>query len=217
MKYIKLFENFNQSEIDDICEKYGIENYTINPDGSIDVDGDVGICNEELTKLPLKFNRVSGEFDCSRNGLTTLEGCPNYVGEDFLCNNNQLTNLIGCPNYVGEDFNCYINNLTSLEGNVNYIGGNFNCGWNNLTILDGCPKEVGGGFGFTKNPIFNVISLFGEVRIYLEYQETYNFLRKDSKIVKHLLIEALNDYNDFYNKNKELSELSEEIKGYTYI
>ena len=27
--------------IDEICKKYGIENYTINDDGSIDVDGDV--------------------------------------------------------------------------------------------------------------------------------------------------------------------------------
>ena len=40
MKYLKLFENFDQTKIDKICKKYGIENYTINPDGSIDVDGD---------------------------------------------------------------------------------------------------------------------------------------------------------------------------------
>ncbi len=29
-----------KSEIDDICKKYRIRNYIINPDGSIDVDGD---------------------------------------------------------------------------------------------------------------------------------------------------------------------------------
>ncbi len=36
---IKLFEQFNnEQEIKDICTKYGIEKYIINPDGSIDVN-----------------------------------------------------------------------------------------------------------------------------------------------------------------------------------
>ena len=48
--------------IEQICEKHGIENYIINDDGLIDVNGDVFIQNSEFTKLPLKFNKVSGEF-----------------------------------------------------------------------------------------------------------------------------------------------------------
>ena len=48
-----LFENFN--EIHKICQKYGIENYTINPDGNIDVDGNVSLSNKKLTELP-SFN-----------------------------------------------------------------------------------------------------------------------------------------------------------------
>ncbi len=36
MKYLKLFESFE--DIDEICKKYSIENYTINTDGSIDVN-----------------------------------------------------------------------------------------------------------------------------------------------------------------------------------
>ncbi len=39
MKYLKLFESFE--DIDKICKKYSIKNYTINTDGSIDVDGDM--------------------------------------------------------------------------------------------------------------------------------------------------------------------------------
>jgi hypothetical protein len=42
-------------------------NYTINEDGSIDVDGEVYIPNKELTKLPLKFRRVTGHFICYNN------------------------------------------------------------------------------------------------------------------------------------------------------
>jgi len=40
-------------EIHKICKEYGIENYTINNDGSIDVDGYVDLSNMELTKQNL--------------------------------------------------------------------------------------------------------------------------------------------------------------------
>ena len=39
MRYLKLFESFEN--IDKICKQYNIENYTINPDGTIDVDDNV--------------------------------------------------------------------------------------------------------------------------------------------------------------------------------
>ena len=73
----------SEQEIHDICEEYNIKNYSINPDGSIDVNGDVIIVNKNLYKLPLKFNKVNGNFYCSYNKLTSLEGCPKYVGGNF--------------------------------------------------------------------------------------------------------------------------------------
>jgi len=45
------------SDIDSICKKYYIQNYTINDDGTIDVDGNVNLNVKNLTKLPLKFRR----------------------------------------------------------------------------------------------------------------------------------------------------------------
>ena len=54
------------------CFKYGIINYTINKDFSIDVNENVNLSNRGLKKLPLKFNKVNGYFDCSRNNLTSL-------------------------------------------------------------------------------------------------------------------------------------------------
>jgi len=72
MKYLKYFESNN--DIDAICYKYGIENYTVNPDGTVDVDGDVYLSDTKLTKLPLKFGYVSGSFRCAWNQLTSLEG-----------------------------------------------------------------------------------------------------------------------------------------------
>ena len=114
MKYLKLFEGFK--DIDAICQKYGITNYTINRDGSIDVDGDVALSCVGFERLPLKFNKVSGYFDCNYNQLISLEGSPKEVGESFDCHNNLLTSLVGSPREVGGYFNCGHNQLTSLEG-----------------------------------------------------------------------------------------------------
>jgi len=97
--------------IKEICRQYNIINYTINPDGSIDVDGDVYLAYNRLTKLPLKFNIVSGNFSIHCNKLTSLDGCPNHVGGLFYCDNNELTYLDGCPSYIGSHFYCYGNPL----------------------------------------------------------------------------------------------------------
>ena len=53
--------------VEQICKKYLIESYTILDDGSIDVIGDVRLDSLKLTELPLKFNKVSGNFYCQTN------------------------------------------------------------------------------------------------------------------------------------------------------
>jgi hypothetical protein len=95
-----------------ICEKYNIINYTVNDDGSIDVNGNVDLSNYRLTELPLTFNKVSGSFDCSNNNLTSLKGSPRWIGGHFSCNYNQLTSLEFSPDYVGGSFWCNNNKLT---------------------------------------------------------------------------------------------------------
>jgi hypothetical protein len=107
-----------------ICKKYNIENYTINDDGSIDVNGDVFLYNCNITELPLRFNKVSGDFDCSWNRLTSLKGGPRWVGGSFSCQYNQLPSLEFSPDYVDGWFDCSDNLLTD-----NY-----------------CDSEIGGGF-----------------------------------------------------------------------
>ena len=109
--------------IHDICKRYNIKNYKINSDGSIDVNGDVEI-NYEFTELPLAFNKVTGDFDCSFNKLTTLKGGPRWVGGFFYCDNNQLTSLEFSPDYVGNWFSCESNQLTNNYCDTE-IGGDF--------------------------------------------------------------------------------------------
>jgi hypothetical protein len=95
-----------------ICKQYGIENYIINSDGSIDVDGRVDLSYKKLTELPLTFNKVTGNFHCHFNNLTSLKGCPRWVGGWFSCEVNQLTSLEFGPDYVGGGFHCKYNKLT---------------------------------------------------------------------------------------------------------
>ena len=195
MKLIKSYQKFrnrlfeNNSEIEAICQKYFIENYTINPDGSIDVDGDVILTKNraigshshdfKLDKLPLKFRRVTGDFDCRSNKLTSLEGAPEYVGgvfdcshnllvtleggpkevvKGYVCWNNKLESLRGCAQIIGTpenlaDFNCSMNQLTDLFGMPQEIWGTINCGTNQLTDLTGCPKKIWGSLSCGKNQI----------------------------------------------------------------
>ena len=120
---IKLFEQFNnEQEIHDICKKYKIENYTINPDGSIDVDDSVGLANKKLDKLPLNFNRVSGWFNCHNNNLTSLEGSPKEVGNDFICTHNKITTLKGAPILIGRNLDLDSNPLSIIDSSIEIKG-----------------------------------------------------------------------------------------------
>jgi len=171
MKYIKLYESFE--DIDSICEKYGIEKYTINSDGIVDVDDDVYLSEKRLTKLPLKFGKVSGSFTCDTNQLITLEGSPQSVGDYFNCSRNYLTTLEGCTKSVGSFhcgsnklttlefcprsvsgyFDCNHNQLTTLEGGPQSVGDYFDCGYNKLISLEFCPQSVGGYFACSYNKL----------------------------------------------------------------
>ncbi len=124
------------NEIHDICKKYGIKYYTINLDGSIDVDRSVSLNNIGLVDIPLKFNNVLGFFDCSENNLTSLKGCPKYVGNWFDCSYNNLTSLVGGPNKVNKFYDCDQNNITSLEGCPSIVE-ILNITNNNLKTLNG--------------------------------------------------------------------------------
>jgi hypothetical protein len=164
MKNIKLYESFmTEQEIKDLCSKYGIGNYQIRDDGSIDVVGDVDFYGSlgDLKQLPLTFNEVKGEFSCRYNNLTTLEGCPKEV-HFFSCALNKLTSLEHSPKIVEGNFHCaFNNNLTSLEGLENtyitdilYVGSCIN-----LYSLKGFPKRVG-SFNCGLTPIKPIYDTF---------------------------------------------------------
>ena len=174
MKYLKEYNSYN--DVESICEEYGIKNYTINTDGSIDVDGDVDLRRKKLKNLPLNFNKVTGGFYCSGNQLTSLEGCPKSVGGGFYCLNNQLTSLEGCPKEVG----------------------NFYCNSNQLTSLKGCPKEVGGDFLCYNNLLPKLImDNIKYIDGIIKWQDDYSIWRKDGSLdefrFNDMMIDVKND------------------------
>ena len=89
----------------------------------VNVRGYVNLSGLDLRKLPITFGTVGGDFDCSYNMLTSLEGCPREVDGDFYG---------------------FSNKLKSLEGSPDKIDGDFDCSYNMLTSLKGCPRKVGG-------------------------------------------------------------------------
>ena len=97
------------------------------------------------------FGKITGDFDCSDLGLTSLKGAPQEVGGSFNCSGNQLNSLEGAPQKVGGYFWCYVSQLTSLKGAPKTVDGSFYCYGNKLTSLEGAPTEVGGDFECSNN------------------------------------------------------------------
>lgn len=213
MKHLKTFESifndfWDRDEIESICRKYNIENYTINKDGSIDVDGNVELCERRLTKLPIRFRNVTGHFQCWRNELTDLKGSPVSVGGNFSCYSNRLVNLIDGPEYVDGDYYCNHNRLMSLYGSPESVR-NFSCQNNQLKTLNGCPESVSGSFycmdnqlktfegasrtiggyvTFLNNPINEIYKLFNDYSK-IELFNDYDIIQDDK-----VIIERLNDF-----------------------
>jgi len=150
------------SEVHNLCMKYNINNYTINDDMSISVEGDVNLPHKNLKSLPIKFKEVGGYFYCYNNQLTSLEYCPETVDGDFSCSNNQLTSLEGCPKTVGGHFYCNDNQLTSLEYCPESVGGSFYCSYNQLTNFDGLPEFFERPIYIYGNPVYEIYRLFEE-------------------------------------------------------
>ena len=107
--------------------------------------------NDKLITEKTPSEPWPGDFKCSVNQLTSLEGAPSSVGGYFWCSYNQLTSLEGAPSSVGCDFDCYNNHLaslTSIHKILKQMNGTFHANGNplksnviGLLLVKGC-KEV---------------------------------------------------------------------------
>ncbi len=195
MKHLRKYKIFeSNTEIDEICREYDIENYTINGDNSIDVDGYVYLGWKRLTSISLNFNIVNGYFNCGNNYLTSLKGCPVRVGNGFFCSDNILTSLQYSPQYVENgNFSCRNNKLKSLQYCTELIRDDFRCYYNNLTSLQYHPTVYDKFYcwynqintfedfyyykediAFWDNPIMDIYELFNDMTL-IELTRDYGF------------------------------------------
>jgi len=197
MKYLKLYESWLSKKIDnyqihEICKQYGIKNYTINPDGSIDVDGVYLSIRDNtqhnkfsMEKLPLKFNKVN-IFDCENNKLISFEGSPKEVNKFF-------------------NFTC--NKLTSFKFAPKIIRGNFWCNFNNIKSFEYFPSYVGGYFGCDSNPIEEVWDLVRDTEK-IELLNDFDIFRDEDTDTPIIIMDRLNDFLLTIGK-KEVKEVDQ--------
>jgi len=197
MKYLKLFESFE--DIDKICKNFGIESYTINPDGSIDVDNNVDLYKIGLKEIPLEFNKVNGNFSCSFSELLSLEGCPKEVNGYFKCNSNKLTSLKFAPKIVRGNFWCQNNKINSFEHFPTFIKGLFLC---------------------QNNPIFEVWWLFLDMSK-IELLNDFDIFRDEDTKTPSIILDRLNDFlltiGKIKKKGFSYNKATEVLKNYKII
>lgn len=114
-------EELRRKLIEDMYLKTWTDPGTIwiwNEDGTVNVDGSVCTkMDDKFDKLPVKFKKVQGYFNCGYNDLLTLEGCPEVYG-NFYCYCNLLTSLEFSPKIVTGDFSSFENKLKFSSMNV---------------------------------------------------------------------------------------------------
>lgn len=167
----------NEKLITKVLVYFGIVDYKINPDMSVDVEGNVDLRNRKLVGLPLQFGKVNGVFLCSENEIKSLEGSPHTV-KGFGCGNNKLSSLVGGPKIVTGSYVCINNKMYDLEGAPEEIGGTFMCSGSSLQYLTGHPKKVGGEFDCSGN---NIKSFEG---VSMVVGEIFNCSDNDPKVTK---------------------------------
>jgi hypothetical protein len=143
-----------------ICDKI-----ILNEDQSVDVLGNVKFpaSSSYLLQLPLVFNKVTGDFDCSKLKLTTLKGSPIAVAGTFDCSYNNLTSL----EYAPKSANVFIfdNMITSLYNN------GINSNYNQVYMLFRTDSPIGLPRKITDNA--------QHIAIILKYQNYYDVWKED--------------------------------------
>jgi len=87
-----------KNDIKEWLDENLIENYTINDDLTVDVNGCVILYLVYMEQLPVKFGHVKEDFVLGENGLESLKGVPHTVGGDFICGGNiQVDDLTFFP------------------------------------------------------------------------------------------------------------------------
>jgi len=172
----------------------GIDNYEIQEDLSVNVTGNVNISKFGISKIPIKFGEVTGDFICSNNILVNLTNSPNKIGGMFDCSSNSIYTLLSGPKFVSGGYYCMDNKLIDLNGFPKHCQVIFDASRNLLRTLDGCPDKVSAdNFNVSYNKLRNLIK---------GPKMTYNFDCSHNEIetLMNGITECRGVFNCSYNK-----------------
>lgn len=197
-----------EKEIIDWLDRYNITQYTLKAHKKygfvVNIDGDLVISNKQFVEVPVKFEHVTGFFNCSSNELTSLEFAPSFVGGNYSCSKNNLTSLKFLPQSINGNFYCYQNKLTSLKHSPHTVKGDFYCNANQIKSLKFSPEFVIGDFICSGNELVTI-----------EFAPKFiggDFACNDNPI------ESLLHFNTVYNKKFKHSHLEDmKIQGFEHL
>lgn len=127
--------------------KWGIYDYKILSDGSVDVYQEAITFNPQkdfkviLHEIPIQFNKVYGDVYMNQLQLKSLKGFPKWIKGNCRIEHNWLRSLKGCSEYVGGWFVCSNNHLNKLWYGPKYVGGRYDCSENEIDTLKGVPQD----------------------------------------------------------------------------
>ena len=97
-----------------------------------------------ISRLPIKFGEVKGNFEVRRSGLRSLEGCPHTVGGNFRCGRNPIKSFKGGPTKVDRSYHAdYCPSLRRLDGAPNEINDEFSVYNSGIFSFVGGPQKIG--------------------------------------------------------------------------
>lgn len=174
---------------------YAIKDYTILEHSIygfvVNVNSDVDLFAKELSFIPVKFNCIEGNFNCSYNQLVNLVGCPDRVEGNFNCSWNKLINLEHCPSSIGGSLYCEMNKLNSLSGCPEVVKADMIASSNNLMNLSGAPSKVLGVLDLKDNFI-------GSINVSPECEYNTVVLHNNPLTIKDLEAQQLPQFERIY-------------------
>jgi hypothetical protein len=177
-----------KAEIESIIRDHwiAIDQYEIAEDDiAINVIGNVKFSTHMnyLAEIPLVFNVVTGNFDCSRLKLTTLKNSPKEVGGNFDCTYNQLSSLEYAPKKVEGTF-AFDNMVKSI------FTGDRSCNFNQVALVfrTNNPKLIGLPKIITDN--------IGKLATVFRYQHYYSIWNQNGSFNVDNMMGLIEDIED---------------------
>ncbi len=89
-----------KAKISKWLKDHDVENYVINDDDTVSVNGDIELINLQYKRLPVTFKEITGNVTIVASRLETLAGLPQTINGDLEMNKVKVLDWTGCPAIV---------------------------------------------------------------------------------------------------------------------